>query len=633
MSSAMHDGNQGSVMTDDLMNPVGTDGEEISEKHFSRLCLAQYDAETIAYFSNQLAPPELDWVSLRESVERGVLSLGFDATHALSIRQYLLAKLKKSEGDLEALEFFREKVEWFVNDNWSDFEKALADKALSCFCKTNSEFFGFASLLDEWPLLVNSPALLDQAVACYVDDYSSGVWQLKGLAMLCGNPVYLRPLLIRALTLTDRNPSSADNVQAFSNLAYKWTPKCPWVQLLLLLWGDREHVSVALPADVTLAWEKLSFVRFDPHGPRPKLRLNSLCAESEAAWRRQLRDAVGNNRSLRMAVTELLLWFGHVDHDRAIIFAVLEVWGNQVGEALSEMASHPDSLVRLRAEAVRGLIEQAPDAAQLLQQAQSIRLNLSTSSNCGAPPRTWLADATIERLIEAEFEAGAANYSHWVPKTGGSGEETHVAMLFEKLAAIFKNINDQVSLLASQRKQNEHLEFELSYRIVGKFEEGNPHLAAKKFSTDICLVFEAHDVGNQPFTSRASLIQAKRLHGGHVVGKSGSYPIDFSQLQNLILQTPSSYLLLLGPCAVAPMPVIPVRLYLDLIARGASPTGISPDFASNIGKSLASWLLYDVIGLWAGDPNPKLLDKAKGCAGSEPYILAKLTARNVKVII
>jgi hypothetical protein len=43
-------------MTDDLMNPVGTDGEEISEKHFSRLCLAQYEAETIAYFSNQLAP-------------------------------------------------------------------------------------------------------------------------------------------------------------------------------------------------------------------------------------------------------------------------------------------------------------------------------------------------------------------------------------------------------------------------------------------------------------------------------------------------------------------------------------------------------------------------------------------------
>jgi hypothetical protein len=61
------------------------------------------------------------------------------------------------------------------------------------------------------------------------------------------------------------------------------------------------------------------------------------------------------------------------------------------------------------------------------------------------------------------------------------------------------------------------------------------------------------------------------------------------------------------------MPVIPVRLYLDLIARGASPTGISPDFASNIGKSLASWLLYDdwVVGR---DPNPKLLDKAKGCA-------------------
>jgi hypothetical protein len=80
------------------------------------------------------------------------------------------------------------------------------------------------------------------------------------------------------------------------------------------------------------------------------------------------------------------------------------------------------------------------------------------------------------------------------------------------------------------------------------------------------------------------------------------------------------------------MPVIPVQLYLDLIARGEAPTGISPGFASNIGKSLASWLLYDVIGLWAGDPNPKLVSKAMGGAGREPYILAKLTARKVKII-
>ncbi|MVW85780.1 hypothetical protein EI969_07465 [Pseudomonas sp. PB101] len=46
-------------------------------------------------------------------------------------------------------------------------------------------------------------------------------------------------------------------------------------------------------------------------------------------------------------MTELLFWFGHADHDRSIIFTILEVWGDHVGEVLSEMASHPDSLVRL----------------------------------------------------------------------------------------------------------------------------------------------------------------------------------------------------------------------------------------------------------------------------------------------
>lgn len=605
--------------------------EEKYSDDFATICLEHSHAEVMAYYKAGAPPQEPDWASLKYSVESGKIHLGFEASNTLSVRQHLLGKLRKGEGDIEGLTFFRDKTEHFIRDNWSAFEAKLSDEAFSRFCKCDSEFLSFSVLLKDWPLLISSSDLRSRAVSYYLNSNSSGTLQLQGLSLLNGDSGVMRQILIKTMTIGGREQQAKDNLRSFANLAYKWDPCCPRAQFFRLLWAEEQNVNSALPIDVISTWEKLEFIPFEPHGPRVKTRLNTLSAESEAAWRRQLRDAVGNNRSLKMAVTEVLFWFGRPDHDRSIIFAILEIWGGQVGEALSKMASHPDSLVRIRAEAVRGLIEQAPDAAQLLLQAQSARLNLSTSSNCGAPPRTWLADATIERLIEAEFEACAASYSHWVPKTGGSGEETHVAMLFEKLAATFNSINEQISLLASQRKQNEYLEFELSYRIVGKFEEGSPHLSARRFSTDVCLVFEAHDVGSQSFTRRASFIQAKRLHGGHLAGRTGSYPVDLSQLQNLILQTQSSYLLLLGPCAVAPMPVIPVQLYLDLINRGESPTGISPVFASNIGKSLASWLLYDVIGLWSGDPDPQLVSKAMGRVGSEPYILAKLTARNIKI--
>lgn len=588
-------------------------------------------AEFRAKFCNDSPPPPLDWSLLKILVESDKMTLGINTSNALSIKNDLARELEKEQCDRVALSFFLARVETFINSEWSTFEAILCESAVSLFCRYDPEMTKLSALLKEWPLLASNKELIDKVVRYYHGHPSHLSIQLYCLAQLEGNEQALREILITTIRHQGRDRDHINKFSQFSALALKWSPGSPWAQLISLLWNHPADLEKGLPTDLLLVWEQLQFLGFRPHGPQARISLNNLSAESESAWRRQLKAAIGNNLLLKQATTEILLWFGDVAHDRSIIFAAAEIWGHQLNEAVLLLRDHPDSLVSLRAEALQGLVSQAPDAAQLLLQAQAVRLALSTSSNCGAPPRTWIADAEIERLIEAEFEACAKDYGKWIPKTAASGEETHVAMLFEKLSVAFKNINYQLELLASQRKANERLEFSLQYRIVGKYEEGLPNLDATRFSTDVCLIFEAQEASCQPFTRRASFIQAKRLHGGYEDGKAGFYPIDRLQLDNLALQTHASYLLLIGPCEVAPMPVIPVQLYLDLIARGATSTCIQPDFAASIAKSLASWLLYDVIGLWAGDPRTEVVEKAMGGPGREPYVLAKFTAKKVLV--
>ena len=584
-----------------------------------------------ATFCNEPKPLPLDWCSLKLLVESEKMILDVNISNALSIKNDLARQSENDKCDQDALSFFVERVEDFISSEWLIIEAILVEIAVSLYSRGSLEVKKFSALIKEWPLLACNKELANKVVLYYHEHPSNLSDQLSCLTLIKGVEQDLREILITTIRHGGRDDELKNILSQFSSLALRWSPNSPWAQLISLLWNHSADLEKCLPADLRLVWEQLQFLGFRPHGPKARISLNNLSAESESAWRRQLKAAIGNNLLLKQATTELVLWFGDIAHDRSIIFAAAEVWGYQLNEAVLLLRDHPDPLVRLRVEALQGLISQAPDAAQLLLQAQAVRLALSTSSNCGAPPRTWIADAEIERLIEAEFEACAKDYGKWIPKTAASGEETHVAMLFEKLSVAFMKINNQLELLASQRKKNERLEFSLQYRIVGKYEEGLPNFDAARFSTDVCLIFEAQESSCLSFTRRASYIQAKRLHGGHEDGKTGSYPIDRLQLDNLALQTHASYLLLIGPCEVAPMPVIPVQLYLDLIARGAASTCIQPDFAASIAKSLASWLVYDVIGLWAGDPRTEVVEKAMGGPGREPYVLAKFTAKKVLV--
>jgi hypothetical protein len=77
------------------------------------------------------------------------------------------------------------------------------------------------------------------------------------------------------------------------------------------------------------------------------------------------------------------------------------------------------------------------------------------------------------------------------------------------------------------------------------------------------------------------------------------------------------------------MPVIPARLFLDLGDRGMPANQIGPQAAAQIGKSIAAWLVEDVIGLWTGDWSPPIIQRAIGGEGREPYLLVTISAEIV----
>jgi hypothetical protein len=97
-------------------------------------------------------------------------------------------------------------------------------------------------------------------------------------------------------------------------------------------------------------------------------------------------------------------------------------------------------------------------------------------------------------------------------------------------------------------------------------------------------------------------------------------------MRDISKQTTSSFLLLVGPkTSDVVLPVIPARLFLDYFGKkGHKYRFIKPEDGERVGKSLASWLVYDVIGLWTGDPDNEIVKRSYGQLGGSSTVLIEL---------
>src|SRR3954451_3846132 len=521
--------------------------------------------------------------------------------------------------DREAAEMIREAMDGWVRKRWSIFEVDWRGEALKLFKGNGFGYRAFQDFIDRWPQLGSDPELLADVIETFERDPRDIEDKAGRLRALTGTIASVK-IVIEVITQHNAGPKVS---RELASLIAEWAGETVWGKLQYVIWQTdtmayRSQVDLTVPDSVRIVATHLAQLGLTTGSARPGFRISDLSADTRAAWRRSLRAAIGTDLELRAAVTEALLWFGQPRDDRAILFTVLELHPESLNEAMESLRDHPSELVRLRAKAVLDLANGEPDAAELLRIPRRAR-------DAGAPGEqqsvTWIGDARIEGLIKAALADAAREFGAEVRRTVDSGEETHVAILFERLRNALRGVTARLAAMAAETDANERLALKLEHRIVGKHEEGGAGVGTDRFSTDVCLLFEARYAGAQPF-ARRSLLQAKRLHRRGAARDVEYYPVDRVQLEDLAGQTLASFLMLVGPMSEGiTMPVIPARLFLDLAEGGMLPNDISPQAAARIAKSLSAWLVEDVMGLWTGDWNTAIVDRAAGSEGREPYLL------------
>jgi hypothetical protein len=590
-------------------------------------------AERANHIPGQPTAPDL--ADVARVIGSDLQRLNLTATQLLT----LIAALDAAS-DRQSANRIREAVLVVVEIQWEEYQSGLCDAAIATLEHTNSRWHSdFDDFLTAWPRLRSDPLLRARAIDVLASDLARVGARLWSLRQLEGDLGDAQRVLCLCM---DRNAKDVDPDEVAS-LVGAWAGHTTWGQLQHRLWWigaakRRDVIPLAyVPAPVAEAVQHVEQLRLTAGRRSPELQLADMTPESRAAWRRMLKADVGADSALRDAVAEAVLWYTAPIDDRQAQLAVIELYGAGVRHAMLPFREHQARIVRTRAESVLGLVNGEPDAVDVLA-GRSTAGDAATFTPRSAGeigrPRTWIADARIERLIEAAIDQAARAYAIEFTDTAESGEETHVANLFRDLKHQFQNIDRRIAVLAAESRANERLALRLDYRVVGKKEEGDTGEGSGRFSTDVCLLFQARNAGSPPFARRASLLQAKRLHVRRAATDIEYYPIKPKQLEDIAEQTTSSYILLIGPiCDGLALPVIPAKLLLEMIERGhGQPRSvIYPNAVAPIANGLASWMMYDVIGLWTGDWSAPILKRAEGAERRGPFLLVEIIAEILPV--
>jgi hypothetical protein len=346
----------------------------------------------------------------------------------------------------------------------------------------------------------------------------------------------------------------------------------------------------------------------------------------------RIADAVAGNAQLRQAAIEALIWrVSGNQRDLALHTATLlaQVEDEQFLRSLLE---HPDRETGYRAEAIlrilagdegKGELWPMPTRAGISEGLFSIGLARRLDDE---PPRTWLGDRLLERMIEETVAAQEEEFASTYEDHCQEGENGLVGNLFGDLARSFVPLDRAMVATAKATGRQRTARIALRYRPVSQGEEGKAgvHIddipEPPKFAADFCIVVDPH-LDGRPLGKRAVLLQAKRLWLREVEhpekGFRSSYHLDPQQVRDLLRQTDSAFYLFAGPGhAGRGIPVIPTRLVSDLsfhqIASGAE---LDRDVVGSASRPLADWLTYEVLALRTGDPLQVLIDKAEGGPG------------------
>jgi len=563
---------------------------------------------------------ELDWKAAADAIAADPLSLGDDA----ALYWGLLAALSETD-QVDPVATIRAALEIWADAHWGLISEKARDKAIKAarLLRFVSER-DFEAIVARWPRLAADDGVLESLIGDLEADSALLDLTLARLSLLKGDHQSVLRVLNRIVRSNRVLTNDGDLVCA---LIDAWARPGVWSQVHRGLWTKTDvaiSAAEAVPehvANVVALLREFDLVVAEGND----FDLSRMSAETRAAWRTDLRRAVGDDDELRRAAAEAILWYAPSHVDRAAVFAVAELYRHESAD-LSWFVSHVAPLVRRRAAAVISLLEGSTDAGRLHVARRPVRQPRDAPPSASA---TWIGNHQIETMLRQAIDEAAAELADEVRDTRSSGEETLVALLFDRLRGALRAVSHTLEMLAAEQDANQLLQFRLEHRFVGKSEEGASGIGSRRFSTDVCVIFKACEAG-RPFARRASLVQAKRLHVKGSGLEPDYYPVDRTQIEDIAEQTSSSFMLLVGPRHDGiTMPTIPAQLFLDMVERGSPSSFITPAAGARLGKSIADWLLFDVIGLWSGDHRQAVVEKAEGRDGAKPFLMVEVIADRI----
>ncbi len=362
----------------------------------------------------------------------------------------------------------------------------------------------------------------------------------------------------------------------------------------------------------------------------------ALRSPERAAWRTEVVERLRRNPRLRPVAVEFLLWCAPTAAADDAELAALQLLRTKRDRAhLRGLAKHVSRTIQLRSRALSAVADGRLDIFLEEPAGGSHRRSLAEGlaqfsgvRGVEAAARTWLGDPVVEGLIHRAIASAERSFCSAYPDQWATEEERLIARLLEAMRHEFWDARERLRL-AVEAGLGRPAEIELAYRETSKLEEGGSGLGTSSFGVDVAFIMRV-EAGGLLEAERATFVQCKKLErDAHDGPWQPSLKVQPVQRDDLIAQTESAfYLFLVPPLLRDECWVVPARLVRALMEGGKAKSRLGRGPAARAAKSLANWLLLDIIGLWTGDERREAIERARGKhPGRGPRFLVEITAR------
>jgi hypothetical protein len=353
------------------------------------------------------------------------------------------------------------------------------------------------------------------------------------------------------------------------------------------------------------------------------------------AWRIQLVEYVISKSYLHLPVLETLLWFSNENTIDDAELAILDLINKGLDSSLlSALSTHPSAAVQRRVKAIQHLIDETEgpstlefrtqDRHSLIETVNEIR-GLSTHPE---DRHTWMGNRELEALLLRTISNTERKFCLEYDQHWQSDEEQLTSRLFNTMEAEFSKIKPIVSDFV-RHKLISPVTIDLKYRQVSKQEEGGKGIGTETLGADLMFLVNVEE-RRTLVTRRASFIQCKKLfRTKKQTAWETSFKIQRKQRDDLIDQSESSfYLFFVPPVVQEECWILQARLVKTLMQLNQSQTTLPKAIAYQASRSLATWMTYDLLGLWVGDERADFVNVAGGLGdGKKPYGMVEISVK------